>query len=57
MFMFTSCYIEHLLKEILWYSEKSKVEVWAEVLPVESKAEANNTYRDLDYSGYYKKLI
>ena len=57
MFMFTSCYIEHLLKEILWYSEQSKVEVWAEVLPVESKAEANNTYRDLDYSGCYKKLI
>ena len=52
MVMFTRCYIEHLLNEILWYLEKSKVEV----LPAEPKAKADNIYRDLDYSRYHKKL-
>ena len=28
-----------------------------EVLPAEQEAEVDNTYQDLDYSEYYKKLI
>ena len=46
---------KRLLDEVFVLSGIIKIEV--SILSAEPNAEADNTYRDLDYSGYYKNRI
>ena len=48
---------KQLLDEVFVISGIIKVEVGLVILSAEPKAEANNTYRDLDYLGYHTNRI
>ena len=48
---------KQLLDEVLVISGIIKVEVSLVLLSAEPKAEADNTYRDLDYLGYHTNRI